>query len=71
MIEEKRLHPLSCLRGLSSEIRLRLVDCGLVLIRQLLAEDPSMLERKTGLSRETVKKIMENARSIAYSLDYY
>ncbi|MGA3110769.1 MAG: restriction endonuclease [Candidatus Bathyarchaeia archaeon] len=71
MIEQKRLHPLSCLRGLSSEDRLRLVDCGLVLIRQLLAEDQSELARKTGLKLEVVKEIMEKARSSANTLEYY
>ncbi len=71
MIEDKRLHPLSCLRGLSSEVRFRLVDCGLVLIRQLLAEDPSELARKTGLRQETIKEIMEKARSSANTLEYY
>jgi len=63
MIIEKRLHPLSCLRGLSGEDRLRLVDRGLVLIRQLLAEDQSALARKTGLKREIIREIMEKARS--------
>ena len=71
MIEEKRLHPLSCLKGLNREDRLRLVDCGLVLMRQLLAEDPSELARKTGLKREDVKEIMEKARYSATTLEYY
>lgn len=71
MIEEKRLHPLSCLRGLSSEVRFRLVDRGLVLIRQLLAEDSSELARKTGLRQETIKEIMEKARSSANTLEYF
>lgn len=71
MIEEKRLHPLSCLRNLSSEDRLKLADCGLVFVRQLFAEDQSALARKTGLKIETVKAIMEKARSIAAALEYY
>jgi len=71
MIEEKRLHPLSCLRGLNIEDRLRLVDCGLVLIRQLLAEDPRTLASKTGLNFETVKEIMEKAHSGASTLENY
>ena len=70
IIEEKRLHPLSCIRVLSDEVRLRLVDCGVVLISQLLAEDPYALTRKTGLTLDTIKEIMEKAQASADALEY-
>jgi hypothetical protein len=70
MIEEKNLHPLSCLRGLRSEDRLKLVNSGIVLIKQLLAEDSVSLERKAGLRRETVEDIVESARHSADTLEY-
>lgn len=70
LIEKKRLHPLSCLRGLRGEDRLRLVDSGLVLIRQLLDEDQLELARKTGLRLQTVEEIMEAARHFANTLGY-
>lgn len=71
MIDEKKLHPLSCLKGLRVEDRLRLADFGLVFIKQLLAEDESVLVRKTGMGRETIREIMEKARSSADALEYY
>jgi hypothetical protein len=70
MIEEKNLHPLSCLRGLRSEDRLKLVYSGIVLIKQLLAEDLGSLERKAGLRRETAENILESARHSANTLEY-
>ena len=71
MIEEKKLHPLSCLKGLRVEDRLRLADFGFVFIRQLLAEDELALARKTGLKGEVIREIMEKARSSAETLEYF
>jgi hypothetical protein len=70
MIEEKNLHPISCLRGLRPEDRLKLVDSGLVLIRQLIAEDAWALARKTGLRQETIGEILEKAQHSAYTLEF-
>ena len=70
MIEEKRLHPLSCVRGLHDVDRLLLVDCGVVLIRQLLAENQRELVRKTGLRLESVREIVEKVRFAARALEY-
>ena len=62
MIEEKRLYPLSCLRGLGGEIRLKLVDSGIVLIGQLLDENLHELAVKTGLQQGVLKDLVEKVR---------
>lgn len=62
MIEEKKLYPLSCLRGLGGEIRLKLVESGIVLIGQLLNENLYELAKKTRLPQETLREIVEKAR---------
>jgi hypothetical protein len=62
IVEKHNLYPLSCLRGVSIETRLRLVDAGIVLIKQLLEQDSQYLERRMGLPHETVLAIMEKAR---------
>ncbi len=62
MVEKHRLYPLSCLRGISAEVRLRLVEAGIVVIKQLLEQDLRYIERKTGLPRETVLSTMEKAK---------
>jgi hypothetical protein len=65
---EHRLYPISCLRGVGVDIRLRLVSAGIVLIKQLLEQDSRYLERKLGLSHEIVSSIMEKARHTAETL---
>jgi HJR/Mrr/RecB family endonuclease len=68
IIEKHKLYPLSCLRGVSTEVRLRLIEEGIVLIKQLLEQDTDYLERKLGLPRETVLSIMEKARHTTETL---
>ncbi len=68
VVEKYRLYPLSCLRGVSRETRLRLVDVGIVLIRQLLDQDHGYLERTLGLSPEAVSSLMEKARHTTATL---
>jgi hypothetical protein len=63
MIEEKNLYPLSCLRGLKSETKTKLVNSGIVLIKQLLEEKPSTLARKTRIPKETLKQIIDKAQT--------
>lgn len=70
IIEEKKVYPLSCLRGLKYDARLKLVNSGIILIRQLLHEDPLVIERKTGLPRDFIRDLIEKAKSIAITLDF-
>jgi len=70
MIEEKKLYPLSCLRGLNDDARMKLVNSGIILISQLLNEDPRAIAQKTGLPREFLRGIIEKAKSIANAIGY-
>lgn len=63
MIEEKKVFPLSCIRGLRTETRIRLVDSGIILIKQLISSDPLKLSRKSGISSSTLKKLIEKAKN--------
>jgi hypothetical protein len=66
MIEEKKLYPLSCLRGLDSETKMKLVNSGIVLMKQLFEEETLVIARKAEVSKETVKEIVEKARNSMY-----
>lgn len=59
MIEGKNLLPLSCLRGLGMDARLKLAVSGIVLFEQIIEEDTMELARKTGLQREFIRSIKE------------
>ena len=68
VVEKYKLYPLSCLRGVSTETRLRLVEAGIVLIRQLAEQDSHYIERKIGLPHGTVLSIMEKAKHATETL---
>jgi len=68
MIEEKKLYPLSCLRGLNSETKMKLVNSGIVLMKQLFEEETSTIARKAEVPKETLKEIVEKARTSMYLL---
>jgi hypothetical protein len=61
MIEEKKLYPLSCLKDLKRDIRGKLAQSGIVALKQVAEEDPAALARKTGLSRQILERIIEQA----------
>jgi hypothetical protein len=62
IVEKYHLYPLSCLRGVRTEVRLRLVEAGIVLIKQLLDQDSYYLERKLRLPCSTVTSLLEKAK---------
>ena len=68
VVEKYKLYPLSCLKGVSTETRLRLVEAGIVLIRQLAEQDSHYIERKIGLPHGTVLSIMEKAKHATETL---
>jgi hypothetical protein len=68
MIEEKKLYPLSCIKGLKSEIKIKLVNSGIVLMKQLVEEETSKLARETAISRGILKNIIEKAKTSTYLL---
>jgi HJR/Mrr/RecB family endonuclease len=68
MIEEKRLYPLSCIKGLNSEVKMRLVNLGIVLMKQLVDEEPSRIAMKTGVSLEKIQRMIEKAKTSTYLL---
>ena len=61
MIEETNLYPLSCLKDLKKDIREKLLQSGIVLLKQVSAEDLAALARKTGLRKQILERIREQA----------
>lgn len=64
MIEEKKLHPLTYLKGLNTATREKLASAGIVLLKQLTAKNPEELRRETGIRKETLKLMIEKAGAI-------
>jgi HJR/Mrr/RecB family endonuclease len=66
MIEEKKVYPISCIKGLSNQTRMKLVNSGIVLIKQLVEQEPSKLAEETDLSKKYLKQTIEKAKTSAY-----
>src|SRR4030066_1054250 len=51
-IEEKKLYPLTSLRDLNAPTRDKLSSAGIILLKQLISENPEKISVATGISRE-------------------
>jgi hypothetical protein len=69
MIKGMNLFPLSCLKGLSVDARLKLAMSGIALFEQIIEEDTKSLSKKTGLSLEFIKAIKEKIEPEAQLFD--
>ncbi len=68
VVEKHKLYPLSCLRGVSVETRLRLLDASIVLIRQVQQHNADFYEHKLGLPHQTVSSLIEKASHTTQTL---
>jgi hypothetical protein len=64
MIEEKKLYPITFLKGLNAETRKRLASKGIILLRQLTGKSSKELRRQTKISKEKIESIIDKARTI-------
>jgi hypothetical protein len=64
MIEEKKLYPITFLKGLNAETRNKLAHNGVILLKQLTEKTPKELRKQTGISKEKLESILSKAREI-------
>ena len=64
MIEEKKLYPITFLKGLNVDTRKRLTSNGIVLLKQLTEHNPVALRKQTGISRQKLESMRGNAKAI-------
>jgi hypothetical protein len=70
MIEEKKLHPITCLKDLTKETREKLTSAGIILIKQLVEEDPEEIARRAGMPYGSVESIIEKAKACTSTLSH-
>lgn len=70
LIEEHNLHPLTHLKGLRTEMRRKTVSGGILLIKQLVEEDPDTLARRIGVSEKVLESVIETARTCVSAIHY-
>ncbi len=64
LIEEKKLYPITCMRGLKPIVKKKLSNAGIILLKQLMEKSPAAFEKETRIAEETLKPIIENAKTI-------
>jgi hypothetical protein len=64
MIQEKKLYPITLLKGLNAETRNKLATNGIILLKQLTEKTPKALRMQTGVSKEKLGSIVDKARTI-------
>lgn len=64
LIEEKKLYPITFLKGLDEKTEEKLADAGIVLLRQLVEQDLLNLPEKTGIQRKKLESLIQIAREI-------
>jgi hypothetical protein len=64
MIEEKKLYPITLLKGLNTETRNKLAHNGIILLKQLTEKTPKELRKQTGIPKEKLGAIVDVARAI-------
>jgi hypothetical protein len=67
IIEEKKLYPITFLKGLDKETLTRLGDAGIVLLKQLLECSLEDLRKKTRIPINKLKDLVKNAKEIIQS----
>jgi len=70
MIEKEKLYPLSCLKSLKRDARARLVNSGVVLIKQLAEQEAAKIARITMLPIENIRTLIEKAKASIDELWY-
>jgi len=64
MIEEKKLYPITFLKGLNADTRNKLTSNGIITLKQLTQQTPTALRRQTGISKEKFESILGKAKAI-------
>jgi len=64
MIEEKKFYPVTLLKGLSKKRREKLLDKGIILLKQLIAVDAGELAKKTKIRKDLLERAILQAQEI-------
>lgn len=64
MIEEKKLYPITILKGMSPVVEARLGDAGIVLLKQLAVKDIKALAKSTGVPTSVLQELALSADEI-------
>lgn len=64
MIKEKKLYPITYLKGLKTTVREKLVSTEVLLLKDLIKKSPKTLSKETGIPIETISSLINKAKTI-------
>lgn len=64
MIQQKKLYPITILKGLTPTTRNKLTSNDIILLKQLTERNTTELRRQTGISKQKLGLLVDNARAI-------
>lgn len=64
LIEKKKLYPITILKSLNVRTRNKLTSNGVILLKQLIERNATELRRQTGISKEKLRSLVNDARTI-------
>jgi hypothetical protein len=70
LIEENKLYPLTCIKNLRKWTRKRLVNNGIIVMKQLLEDQPKIISRKTGISKKIIGNLINKSKITINSINY-
>jgi hypothetical protein len=64
IIAEKKLYPITILKGLDIDTQVKLGDNGIVLLKQLVEMNPEEIARKARINKEKIRILSRKAREL-------
>jgi len=64
MVEEKKLHPVTLLRGINKKERLSFLGEGIILIKHLITYDINTLSKRTNIPRTKIHRLIQESEEI-------
>ena len=65
MVADRRLYPVTLIKGVNAKMRKKLVSAGVVTVGQLLDTSPETLADKTGMPQKEIVLLVDRARQVA------
>jgi len=66
LIEDKRFYPITVLKGLDRNVHEKLVENGVILLKQLIKRDVNELQAKTTIPIETLQNLIKKAEELVH-----
>jgi len=64
MIQKKKVYPVTYIKGLNKELREKLSNAGIILLKHLVTEKLENIKRKTGIPKKNIESLAKKAQML-------